>query len=145
MCHVFIFTVFNLAGSGIGTGPGVIQDRFSPTLGRHRTNPLFNGHSGHMASHPQSQFDLGMKPFIKANQVSIHVFAALSLSIYIYTHKIIMRLLNNCISLGTESAFSQPKPEPFKPAASSIKGHASTLQEGAAQCRRGKPETLRAK
>ncbi|KTG45006.1 hypothetical protein cypCar_00004358, partial [Cyprinus carpio] len=57
-----------MPGSGIGTGPGVIQDRFSPTLGRHRTNPLFNGHSGHMASQPQSQFDLGMKPFIKSNQ-----------------------------------------------------------------------------
>uniref|UniRef100_A0A673K1Q7 Eukaryotic translation initiation factor 4 gamma 2 n=1 Tax=Sinocyclocheilus rhinocerous TaxID=307959 RepID=A0A673K1Q7_9TELE len=57
-----------MPGSCIGTGPGVIQDRFSPTLGRHRTNPLFNGHSGHMASQPQSQFDLGMKPFIKSNQ-----------------------------------------------------------------------------
>ncbi|XP_051512180.1 eukaryotic translation initiation factor 4 gamma 2-like [Myxocyprinus asiaticus] len=57
-----------MPGSGIGTGPGVIQDRFSPTLGRHRTNPLFNGHSGHMASQPQSQFDLGMKPFIKTSQ-----------------------------------------------------------------------------
>uniref|UniRef100_A0A8B9LEA5 Eukaryotic translation initiation factor 4, gamma 2b n=1 Tax=Astyanax mexicanus TaxID=7994 RepID=A0A8B9LEA5_ASTMX len=44
-----------MPGSGIGTGPGVIQDRFSPTLGRHRTNPLFNGH---MANPPQSQFDL---------------------------------------------------------------------------------------
>ncbi|KAG1963926.1 eukaryotic translation initiation factor 4 gamma [Pimephales promelas] len=57
-----------IPGIGIGTGPGVIQDRFSPTLGRHRTNPLFNGHSGHMTSQPQSQFDLGMKPFIKSNQ-----------------------------------------------------------------------------
>uniref|UniRef100_A0A672PUC0 Eukaryotic translation initiation factor 4 gamma 2 n=1 Tax=Sinocyclocheilus grahami TaxID=75366 RepID=A0A672PUC0_SINGR len=57
-----------MPGSCIGTGPGVIQDRFSPTLGRHRTNPLFNGHSAHMASQPQSQFDLGMKPFIKSNQ-----------------------------------------------------------------------------
>uniref|UniRef100_A0A673K7N1 Eukaryotic translation initiation factor 4 gamma 2 n=1 Tax=Sinocyclocheilus rhinocerous TaxID=307959 RepID=A0A673K7N1_9TELE len=60
-----------MPGSCIGTGPGVIQDRFSPTLGRHRTNPLFNGHSGHMASQPQSQFDLGMKPFIKSNQISL--------------------------------------------------------------------------
>lgn len=78
MCHVFILTLLIFAGSGIGTGPGVIQDRFSPTLGRHRTNPLFNGHSGHMASQPQSQFDLGMKPFIKSNQVSRNVFAALT-------------------------------------------------------------------
>ncbi|XP_056622822.1 eukaryotic translation initiation factor 4 gamma 2b [Triplophysa dalaica] len=48
-----------MPGGGIGTGPGVIQDRFSPTLGRHR---------GHMASQPQSQFDLGLKPFVKSNQ-----------------------------------------------------------------------------
>ncbi|KAL6479013.1 hypothetical protein MHYP_G00124460 [Metynnis hypsauchen] len=54
-----------MPGSGIGTGPGVIQDRFSPTLGRHRTNPLFNGH---MANPPQSQFDLTIKPFMKSNQ-----------------------------------------------------------------------------
>ncbi|XP_036440499.1 eukaryotic translation initiation factor 4 gamma 2b [Colossoma macropomum] len=54
-----------MPGSGIGTGPGVIQDRFSPTLGRHRTNPLFNGH---MANPPQSQFDLAIKPFMKSNQ-----------------------------------------------------------------------------
>ncbi|XP_053368677.1 eukaryotic translation initiation factor 4 gamma 2a [Clarias gariepinus] len=51
-----------MPGIGIGTGPGVIQDRYSPTMGRHRTNPLFNGH---MAPAPQSQFD---KPFMKPNQ-----------------------------------------------------------------------------
>lgn len=67
MYHLAIFAIFKSTGSGIGTGPGVIQDRFSPTLGRHRTNPLFNG--GHMASQPQTQFDLGLKPFIKSNQV----------------------------------------------------------------------------
>ncbi|KAM3877027.1 eukaryotic translation initiation factor 4 gamma 2-like [Diretmus argenteus] len=55
-------------GSGIGTGPGVIQDRYSPTMGRHRTNPLFNGHSGHTAPLPQSQFDVGSKSFMKTNQ-----------------------------------------------------------------------------
>uniref|UniRef100_A0A673JIZ3 Eukaryotic translation initiation factor 4 gamma 2 n=1 Tax=Sinocyclocheilus rhinocerous TaxID=307959 RepID=A0A673JIZ3_9TELE len=48
-----------MPGSGIGTGPGVIQDRYSPTLGR-RTNPLFNGHSANMAPAPQ--------PFMKSNQ-----------------------------------------------------------------------------
>uniref|UniRef100_A0A672P6A2 Eukaryotic translation initiation factor 4 gamma 2 n=1 Tax=Sinocyclocheilus grahami TaxID=75366 RepID=A0A672P6A2_SINGR len=48
-----------MPGIGIGTGPGVIQDRYSPTLGR-RTNPLFNGHSAHMAPAPQ--------PFMKSNQ-----------------------------------------------------------------------------
>ncbi|XP_051553023.1 eukaryotic translation initiation factor 4 gamma 2-like isoform X2 [Myxocyprinus asiaticus] len=48
-----------MPGIGIGTGPGVIQDRYSPTMGR-RTNPIFNGHGGHMAPAPQ--------PFIKSNQ-----------------------------------------------------------------------------
>ncbi|KAI7814019.1 eukaryotic translation initiation factor 4 [Triplophysa rosa] len=48
-----------MPGSGIGTGPGVIQDRYSPTMGR-RANPLFNGHAGHMAPAPQS--------FMKSNQ-----------------------------------------------------------------------------
>uniref|UniRef100_A0A8C7Z1K4 Eukaryotic translation initiation factor 4, gamma 2b n=1 Tax=Oryzias sinensis TaxID=183150 RepID=A0A8C7Z1K4_9TELE len=48
-----------MPGSGIGTGPGVIQDRFSPTMGRHRTNPLFNGHNSHIAPPPPSQFDMG--------------------------------------------------------------------------------------
>lgn len=71
LSNVFEVTgyAFLCLGSGIGTGPGVIQDRFSPTLGRHRSNPLFNGHSGHMAPPPQSQFDLGVKPFMKSNQV----------------------------------------------------------------------------
>uniref|UniRef100_W5M8G5 Eukaryotic translation initiation factor 4 gamma 2 n=2 Tax=Lepisosteus oculatus TaxID=7918 RepID=W5M8G5_LEPOC len=57
-----------MPGSGIGTGPGVIQDRFSPTMGRHRSNPLFNGHGGHIAPVPQSQFEMGGKPFMKSNQ-----------------------------------------------------------------------------
>ncbi|KAF5897482.1 eukaryotic translation initiation factor 4 gamma 2-like, partial [Clarias magur] len=57
-----------MPGSGIGTGPGVIQDRFSPTLGRHRTNPLFNGH---MAFAQPSQFDLAINPFMKSNQISL--------------------------------------------------------------------------
>lgn len=64
----FVFTIASCVciGSGIGTGPGVIQDRFSPTLGRHRTNPLFNGH---MAFAQPSQFDLAINPFMKSNQV----------------------------------------------------------------------------
>uniref|UniRef100_A0A673YRW2 Eukaryotic translation initiation factor 4, gamma 2a n=1 Tax=Salmo trutta TaxID=8032 RepID=A0A673YRW2_SALTR len=61
-----------MPGSGIGTGPGVIQDRYSPTMGRHRTNPLFNGHSGHTAPATQSQFEMGGKPFIKSNQVKVN-------------------------------------------------------------------------
>ncbi|XP_059507827.1 eukaryotic translation initiation factor 4 gamma 2-like [Stegostoma tigrinum] len=56
-----------MPGSGIGTGPGVIQDRFSPTMGRHRSNQLFNGHGGHVP--PQSQFgEMGSKSFLKSNQ-----------------------------------------------------------------------------
>lgn len=62
---------FSPSGSGIGTGPGVIQDRYSPTMGRHRTNPLFNGHGGHIAPPPQSQFDMGPKSFVKSNQVGV--------------------------------------------------------------------------
>ncbi|KAJ8252323.1 hypothetical protein COCON_G00216350 [Conger conger] len=58
-----------MPGSGIGTGPGVIQDRYSPTMGRHRSSPLFNGHSGHnIAPVPPTQFDMGSKPFMKSNQ-----------------------------------------------------------------------------
>ncbi|XP_062860253.1 eukaryotic translation initiation factor 4 gamma 2b [Trichomycterus rosablanca] len=55
-----------MPGCGIGTGPGVIQDRFSPTLGRHRTNPLFNGN---VATAALSQFDMAIRPFMKPNQV----------------------------------------------------------------------------
>ncbi|XP_033909856.2 eukaryotic translation initiation factor 4 gamma 2-like isoform X1 [Acipenser ruthenus] len=57
-----------MPGSGIGTGPGVIQDRFSPTMGRHRSNQLFNGHGGHIVPAPQSQFEMGGKSFMKSNQ-----------------------------------------------------------------------------
>lgn len=39
-------------------------------MGRHRTNPLFNGHGGHIAPPPQSQFDMGPKSFVKSNQVN---------------------------------------------------------------------------
>uniref|UniRef100_A0A674ER62 Eukaryotic translation initiation factor 4 gamma 2 n=1 Tax=Salmo trutta TaxID=8032 RepID=A0A674ER62_SALTR len=64
-----------MPGGGIGTGPGVIQDRFSPTMGRHRSNPLYNGngHNSHnTAPQPQSQFEMGAnKPFIKTNQISL--------------------------------------------------------------------------
>ncbi|KAM9409284.1 eukaryotic translation initiation factor 4 gamma 2a [Pholidichthys leucotaenia] len=59
-----------MPGSGIGTGPGVIQDHYSPTIGRHRASPLFNGHGGngsHSGSH-LPQFDGESKPFIKPNQ-----------------------------------------------------------------------------
>uniref|UniRef100_A0A4W5P3J4 Eukaryotic translation initiation factor 4 gamma 2 n=1 Tax=Hucho hucho TaxID=62062 RepID=A0A4W5P3J4_9TELE len=63
-----------MPGSGIGTGPGVIQDRYSPTMSRHRTNPLFNGHSGHTAPATQSQFEMGGKPFIKSNQGQNQIF-----------------------------------------------------------------------
>ncbi|KAM9301541.1 eukaryotic translation initiation factor 4 gamma 2 isoform 2-T2 [Gastrophryne carolinensis] len=56
-----------MPGSGIGTGPGVIQDRFSPTMGRHRSNQLFNGHGGHIIPPVQSQFgEIGGKPFMKS-------------------------------------------------------------------------------
>ncbi|XP_034046686.1 eukaryotic translation initiation factor 4 gamma 2a [Thalassophryne amazonica] len=57
-----------IPGSEIGTGPGVIQDHYSPTMGhhysppmgRHRSSPLFNGDS--------YQFEVGHKPFMKSSQ-----------------------------------------------------------------------------
>ncbi|KAF0043182.1 hypothetical protein F2P81_004519 [Scophthalmus maximus] len=57
-----------MPGSGIGTGPGVIQDHYSPTMGRHRTIPHFNGHVGNSNGSHQPQFEAGSKPFIKPNQ-----------------------------------------------------------------------------
>ncbi|TMS13552.1 eukaryotic translation initiation factor 4 gamma 2a [Larimichthys crocea] len=57
-----------MPGSGIGTGPGVIQDHYSPTMGRHRTNPHYNGHIVNGSSSHQPQFEAGSKPFIKPNQ-----------------------------------------------------------------------------
>uniref|UniRef100_A0A3Q3A949 Eukaryotic translation initiation factor 4 gamma 2 n=1 Tax=Kryptolebias marmoratus TaxID=37003 RepID=A0A3Q3A949_KRYMA len=57
-----------LPGIGIGTGPGVIQDHYSPTMGRHRASPLFNGHIGNGNGSHQPQFEAGGKPFIKPNQ-----------------------------------------------------------------------------
>lgn len=64
--QILLFTSIFCLGSGIGTGPGVIQDRFSPTMGRHRSNQLFNGHGGHLMPPAQSQFgDLG-KSFLKS-------------------------------------------------------------------------------
>ncbi|KAM8877460.1 eukaryotic translation initiation factor 4 gamma 2a isoform 1-T1 [Synchiropus picturatus] len=57
-----------MPGIGIGTGPGVIQDHYSPTMGRHRTNPMFNGHMGNGNGSHQPQFDTGSKPFIKPSQ-----------------------------------------------------------------------------
>ncbi|KAM6308962.1 eukaryotic translation initiation factor 4 gamma 2 [Aegotheles albertisi] len=59
-----------MPGSGIGTGPGVIQDRFSPTMGRHRSNQLFNGHGGHLMPSAQSQFGELGKSFLKS-QISL--------------------------------------------------------------------------
>ncbi|XP_049906399.1 eukaryotic translation initiation factor 4 gamma 2a [Epinephelus moara] len=57
-----------MPGSGIGTGPGVIQDHYSPTMGRHRTIPLYNGHIGNGNSSHQPQYETGSKPYIKPNQ-----------------------------------------------------------------------------
>lgn len=58
-----------IAGIGIGTGPGVIQDHYSPTMGRHRTNPHYNDHMANGNSLHQPQFEAGNKPFMKPNQV----------------------------------------------------------------------------
>uniref|UniRef100_A0AAQ5XUP9 Eukaryotic translation initiation factor 4 gamma 2 n=1 Tax=Amphiprion ocellaris TaxID=80972 RepID=A0AAQ5XUP9_AMPOC len=60
-----------MPGSGIGTGPGVIQDHYSPTMGRHRANPIFNGHIGNGNGSHQPQFEAGSKPYVKPNQISL--------------------------------------------------------------------------
>lgn len=57
-----------LLGCGIGTGPGVIQDHYSPTMGRHRTNPHYD-HVVNGSGLHQAQYDSGNKSFIKQNQV----------------------------------------------------------------------------
>lgn len=133
------------SGSGIGTGPGVIQDRYSPTMGRHRTNPLFNGHGGHIAPPPQSQFDMGPKSFVKSNQVisltvEINVIACFSPNpqVKVPVLSFLPASHDPCLSTGSESAFPQPEPEPHGPAAGPVQGHASTIQqERTAQCRWG--------
>lgn len=61
-------------GCGIGTGPGVIQDHYSPTMGRHRTNPHYSDHAVNGSSLHQTQFDSGNKPFIKQNQVIENIY-----------------------------------------------------------------------
>ena len=67
---VFMTGRYVSIGIGIGTGPGVIQDHYSPTMGRHRTTPLYNGHIGNGNSSHQPQFEAGSKPFVKQNQVN---------------------------------------------------------------------------
>lgn len=64
-----VISVLFWVGSGIGTGPGVIQDHYSPTMGRHRTNPHYNDHIVNGNSSHQPPFEAGSKPFIKPNQV----------------------------------------------------------------------------
>ncbi|TWW68036.1 Eukaryotic translation initiation factor 4 gamma 2 [Takifugu flavidus] len=57
-----------MPGCGIGTGPGVIHDHYSPTMGRHRTNQHYNDHVVNGSNLHQTQFDSGNKPFVKQNQ-----------------------------------------------------------------------------
>ncbi|CAL8243679.1 unnamed protein product [Lota lota] len=56
-----------MPGSGIGTGPGVIEDCYNPNMDRHRINPRFNGHNA-LNAPTQSQFNMGGRPLIKPNQ-----------------------------------------------------------------------------
>lgn len=65
-----------LLGCGIGTGPGVIQDHYSPTMGRHRTNQHYSDHVVNGSNLHQAQFDSGNKPFIKQNQVCLKCFSS---------------------------------------------------------------------
>ncbi|CAL8403640.1 unnamed protein product [Boreogadus saida] len=56
-----------MPGSGIGTGPGVIEDCYNPNMDRHRINPRFNGHNA-LNAPSQSQFNMGGRTLIKPNQ-----------------------------------------------------------------------------
>uniref|UniRef100_A0A8C4QUU4 Eukaryotic translation initiation factor 4 gamma 2 n=1 Tax=Eptatretus burgeri TaxID=7764 RepID=A0A8C4QUU4_EPTBU len=51
--------VFSQMGRELGTGPGVIQSRYSPPMGRHRTGQLFNGYGSHMTAGPAQFGDKG--------------------------------------------------------------------------------------
>ncbi|CAJ1049656.1 eukaryotic translation initiation factor 4 gamma 2%2C partial [Xyrichtys novacula] len=57
-----------MPGCSIGTGPGVIQDHYSPTMGRHRTNPHYNGHMANGNGVHQPQYEAGSKPYNKPTQ-----------------------------------------------------------------------------
>ncbi|KAJ0041732.1 hypothetical protein NL108_010573, partial [Boleophthalmus pectinirostris] len=57
-----------MPGIGIGTGPGVIQDHYSPTFTRHRANPMFNGHTGNSNGIHQPSYENGTKHYNKTNQ-----------------------------------------------------------------------------
>lgn len=72
-----------LLGCGIGTGPGVIQDHYSPTMGRHRTNQHYSDHVVNGSNLHQAQFDSGNKPFIKQNQVEKRCLKCFSSGFYL--------------------------------------------------------------
>uniref|UniRef100_A0A671XIX1 Eukaryotic translation initiation factor 4 gamma 2 n=1 Tax=Sparus aurata TaxID=8175 RepID=A0A671XIX1_SPAAU len=69
-----------MPGISIGTGPGVIQDHYSPTMGRHRTTPHYNGHAVNGNGSHQPQFEAGSKPYIKPSQVcTVHLQSQLQM------------------------------------------------------------------
>lgn len=80
--HTFMSCV--LLGCGIGTGPGVIRDHYSPTMGRHRMNPHFSDHAVNGSSLHQTQFDAGNKPFTKQNQVKLNICNNIFLALLIW-------------------------------------------------------------
>uniref|UniRef100_UPI0037E795F7 eukaryotic translation initiation factor 4 gamma 2a n=1 Tax=Semicossyphus pulcher TaxID=241346 RepID=UPI0037E795F7 len=57
-----------MPGCSIGTGPGVIQDHYSPTMGRHRTTPHYSAHIANGNGAHQPQYEAGSKPYIKPTQ-----------------------------------------------------------------------------
>lgn len=90
---IFNNVVLLLKGIGIGTGPGVIQDHYSPTMGRHRASQLFNGHVGNGNVSHQPQFEAGGKPFIKPSQVKIPYLFSI-LFVYFFCLSIITLVKN---------------------------------------------------
>uniref|UniRef100_A0A8C4ZZL3 Eukaryotic translation initiation factor 4 gamma 2 n=1 Tax=Gadus morhua TaxID=8049 RepID=A0A8C4ZZL3_GADMO len=51
-----------MPGSGIGTGPGVIEDCYNPNMDRHRINPRFNGHNALNAPSQSHNFCIFLRP-----------------------------------------------------------------------------------
>jgi hypothetical protein len=85
-------------GSGIGTGPGVIEDCYNPNMDRHRINPRFNGHNA-LNAPSQSQFNMGGRTLIKPNQVNnFYSPLGLPLSFWIFLFYTNAKILSNfCI------------------------------------------------
>lgn len=99
-----------MPGGGIGTGPGVIQEEhYSPTLGRHRSNGLFNGHGPYINPpthtlgafinpNTHNQLDRGGKAFNKPNQAQRVSLVCVCVLVHVcYCPVCLCGLINVCV------------------------------------------------